>query len=250
MSSQTYSSAANQPRLLPVWLTPTLLIFGVLAALITEPVVNANHERFFTATGLPPFPPELLWRVFWDNVYNHSICYGFLGLVTCGLVGLAAGATINVTRAILGAVEGAIVGLLAGAALGVAGWYWSEKVLGTINIDSMIKAILIFVPFWFGLTLVACFLALLITNRLSQFSKTILPALAYVTAAVVIYVGVITVVFPADWPGQRLIPEFARVRLVLEVTGCLGLVASVLAMLRATNRVETKIESPMETATS
>ena len=108
---------------------------------------------------------------------------------------------------------------------------------------------MIFVPFWYGLTLAACFLALLITNKLSHFAKTILPALAYVTVAVVIYVGVVTVAFPAEWPGQRLIPEFARVRLVLEVTGCLGLMATVLAILRATNRVETKMESAMESVT-
>ena len=236
------SSASIQPRNFPAWLTPTLFILGLLAALVAEPVVSANRERFFTATGLPPFPPALMWKVFWDNVYNHAICYGFLGIVTCGLVGLAAGATIRPMRAILGAVVGSVVGLFAGVTLGVSGWYLSERVLESSYMDSIYKAILIFVPFWFGLTLAACFVALLVTNKLNHFASTVFPSLAFVIAAVVVYIGVVTALFPSDWPG-RIIPEFGRVRLVLEITGCLGLAGAVLAVMRASSRVEKKIES-------
>ena len=241
MSSQIDTSTSTQPRGFPSWLTPTLLVFGLLAALVTEPVVSANRERFFTATGLPPFPPKLLWQVFWDNVYNQAICYGFLGIVTCGLVGLATGATLHRMRAIFGAVVGSVVGLVAGVTLGVSGWYLSDRVLASSNMDSMYKAILIFVPFWFGLMLAACFVALLVTNKLSHFASTVLPSLAYVIAAVVVYVGIVTAIFPSDWPG-RIIPEFGRVRLVLYITGCLGVAGAVLATLRASSRVEKQIE--------
>ena len=90
--------------------------------------------------------------------------------------------------------------------------------------------------------LAACFVALLVTNKLSHFASTVLPSLAYAIAGVVIYIGVVTAVFPSDWPG-RIIPEFGRVRLVLEITGCLGLAGAVLAVMRASSRVENKIES-------
>lgn len=236
------SSATIQPRNFPAWLTPTLFIFELVAALVSEPIISANRLRFTTATGLPPFPPKLMWQVFWDNVYNHAICYGFLGIVTCGLVGLAAGATIHRMRAILGAVVGSLIGLFTGVILGVSGWYLSERVLGSSDMDSMYKAILIFVPFWFGLTLAACFVALLVTNKLNHFARAFLPSLLYAIAAVVVYIGVVTAVFPSDWPGQ-IIPEFGRVRLVLEITGCLGLAGAVLAVMRASSRVEKKIES-------
>ena len=241
MNSQIEISTKAQPHGIPRWLTPTLLVSGLLAALVTEPVVDANRERFFTATGLPPFPPKLLWQVFWDNVYNHTICYGFLGIVTCGLVGLAAGATIHRMRTILGAVVGSLVGLFAGVTLGVSGWYLSARVLGSSNMDSIYKAIIIFVPFWYVLTLVACFVALLVTNKLSHFASTVLPSLAFAIAAVVVYIGVVTAVYPSDWPG-RIIPEFGRVRIVLYITGCLGLAGAVLAALRASNRVEKQME--------
>jgi len=108
--------------------------------------------------------------------------------------------------------------------------------------DSIYKAILIFVPFWFGLTLAACFVALLVSNKLSHFASTVLPSLAYAVAAVVVYIGVVTAVFPSEWPG-RIIPEFGRVRLVLEITGCLGVTGAVLAALRASSRVEKKIDN-------
>lgn len=242
MSNQIDMTASKQPGSFPAWLTPVLLLFGLLAALVTEPVVSANRERFFTATGLPPFPPKLMWQVFWDNVYNHAICYGFLGIVTCGLVGLATGASIHWMRAILGAVIGSVVGLFVGVTLGVSGWYLSERVLGSSNMDSMYKAILIFVPFWFVLTLAACFVALLVSNKLGHLEIAVLPSLAYAIAAVFIYIAVVTAVFPSDWPG-RIIPEFGRVRLVLEISGCLGVAGAVLAVLRASSRVQKKIES-------
>ena len=108
--------------------------------------------------------------------------------------------------------------------------------------DSMYKAILIFVPWWFGLSLAACFVTLLVTDKLRHFTRAFLPSLVYSLAAVVVYIGVVTAVFPSDWPG-RIIPEFGRVRLVLEITGCLGLVGAVLAVMRASSRVENKIES-------
>ena len=242
MSSQIDHTASKQPVGFPAWLTPTLLLFGLFAALVSEPVVSANRERFFTATGLPPFPPKLMWQVFWDNVYNHAICYGFLGVVTCGLVGLATGATIHRMRAILGTVVGSVVGLFAGVALGVSGWYLSNRELDSSNMDSIYQAILIFVPFWFGLTLAACFVALLVTKKLGHIASAVLPSLAFAIASVFVYIGVVTAIFPSDWPG-RIIPEFGRVRLVLEITGCLGVAGAVLAVLRASSRVEKKIES-------
>jgi hypothetical protein len=239
MNSQTDPSVRTQSTSIPAWLLPTLIVFGLLAALGTEPVVNSNRERFFTPTGLPPFPPELMWKVFWDNVYNHTICYGFLGVITCGLVGLAAGASVSPMKAILGGITGALVGLFAGALLGVGGWYLSERVLGTSDLDSMIKALLIFIPFWFGLACTASFVALFLAKRLRYFARTVANTFAFAVFAVIAYIGIVTVAFPTDWPG-RIIPEFARVRLVLEITGCLGVVTAAFGALSASDHMERK----------
>lgn len=232
--SDTTVDALSPPALnSPAWLTPALLVLGLVAALVAEPVFQANRERFFTATGLPPFPPKLMWKVFWDNVYNHSICFGFLGMVLCGFMSMAVGNAIHLNRAVYGMIIGSLVGLIAGPALGMFGWYISERMLANnFDIDSVIKAILIFLPFWFGLGLAACFSALLVTRKLKHFMRAVLPSMVFAIIAVFLYVGIVTVAFPTDWPG-RIIPEYARTRIVLCITGCLGVAAAVIATMRA-----------------
>jgi hypothetical protein len=229
-SSETTTTPAGKP--LPAWLVPGLFVAGLVTAVASEPVIAANRERFFTATGLPPFPPALMWKVFWDNVYNHSICYGFMGLMLFGLIGALVGLTISPVRAVMGLVVGAIVGVIGGALLGTMGWLITDKVLGTSNMDSIFKAIIIFIPFWFGMAIVGCLVALFAGNRLRLVAKTIKPAIVYAAIATALYVAIVTVLFPSDWPG-RIIPEYARIRIVMEITGCLGVVTAVLMLLRA-----------------
>lgn len=232
-SDTTVDAPSTPSRNSPVWLTPSLLVLGLVAGLVAEPVFQANKERFFTATGLPPIPPALMWKVFWDNVYNHSICFGFLGMVVCGFMSMAVGLAIHSNRAVYGMIVGSLVGLLAGPALGMFGWYISERLLANnFEIDSVIKVLLIFFPFWFGLSLAACFAALLVRRKLSHFLRAVLPSMIFTIISVFLYVSIITIVFPSDWPG-RIIPEHAHTRIVLNITGCLGVAAAVLATIRA-----------------
>jgi len=224
---------------LPAWLVPALFVCGLMAAIVSEPVIAANKERFTTATGLPPFPPELMWRVFWDNLYNHTICYGFVGLVTSGLICAAVGLSVNVSRAVFGLVVGALVGVVVGSALGIFGWFLAERVFVSNNIDSLLEALLIFIPFWVVLGFAVCCVALLACRRLDLLKHAIQPSIVYGVAAVICYVGIATLVFPSDWPG-RIIPEFARLRIVLGITGCLGIAAAVLATLRKQKMVPIK----------
>jgi hypothetical protein len=220
-----------QPLALPVWLLPVLIVLGIAAGIASEPVIDANRERFFTATGLPPFPPALLWKVFRDNVYNHSICYGFVGFITCALFSLVSGSLRSPGKAIQGLLLGAIVGVVSGAILGTVGWYWSDKILVPIQLDSIINAFLIFIPFWFCLSMIAAALALFLNGRLGNIGKVVRPAFIYSSIATFVYVAIVTMGMPGDWPG-RIIPEFARVRIVLEVVGCVAVAMTVYKALR------------------
>lgn len=232
MSASAVSSTDVDAKPLPAWLAPGLIVVGLATGLASEPVISAYRERFTTAMGLPPFPPELLWKVFWDKIYNHSICYGFLGLMLVGLIGAVAGFTHSPTRGVLGLVVGAVVGLVSGAFMGIIGWLIMSKLLGTSSLDSMLQAVIIFIPFWFGMATAASAVALFAAKRLDLASQIPKSAIIYPTIATIIYVAIITVLFPSDWPGQ-IIHEFTRVRLVLQITGCVGVALAVFTLLRA-----------------
>ncbi len=239
MSDVAVEQPSSKPkaRAVPVWLLPALIVAGLIVAVASEPVIAANRERFFTATGLPPFPPELLWKVFWDNVYNHSICYGFVGIALCGLLGMVAGAVSGPAQAVKGLLIGAVLGIVAGIVIGVSGWYWSNKILDRFEFDSLLKAVLIFVPVWFAFSLVTSWLALFANGRVGLFKKAFKPAIVFASLATFAYVAVVTVILPSDWPGY-ILPEHARVRIVLELTGCVGVALATFGALRIPDATE------------
>lgn len=223
-SNQLESHSGQTASALPSW----FLVAGSAAALAgsicSEMVTNANKERFFTPTGLPPFPPELLRKVLWNNIYNHSICFGFLGSVLCGVLILVAVGTKSPAKGIVGLLLGGVAGLILGAAVGILGYFITETVQ-QMNIDNILKAIVIYLPVWLVLSLVTTWISASLVKLPNGFRRAFQASLITTLCTVVIYPLLVTAIFPSDWPG-RIIPEFARTRLTSYIIGSLGIVVA------------------------
>ena len=225
------NATVQDRRRLPGWFTPAIFVAGLVAAILTEPAVNANHDRFYTDLGLPPWPDELLWRAFIDEVKNHSICYGVLGMATVGLIAMVVGAIRSPLRAVITLVASGIVGLCLGAAVGIGGWYLDERILRIMDIDSILKAFIIFIPLWLIIMFATNVCSLLAIGRSALMGKAFINSLFYSIIAVVVYVAIITFAYPTDWPGL-IVPEFSHARWVLYIAGCLGASLSVFSTIR------------------
>lgn len=218
--------APSQVTRLPGWLLPTLIVAALIATYVSEVIVNANKERFFTPTGLPPFPPELLRKVMWDNIYNHSICYGALGAVTCGLLTMIASGIAGPARAIAGFVVGSTLGLVSGAAVGVLG-YFITSTLQPMNLESILMAMIIFAPVWSVLGIVTCGTTVFLVGRPDLLGKAVGMAFVMALFTVILYPLAVTIAFPAQWPG-RIIPEFPHARLTCYGIGSICIAVAII----------------------
>lgn len=248
MSTMQEVSQAKPAFALPAWYLPVISAAAIVAAIASEVCTNANQKRFFTPEGLPPFPPELLREIMWNNIYNHSICFGFMGAVTCGLLVMITAGLAGPGRAMLGFVVGSLAGLLLGAAAGVAG-YFITQALQPMNMESILMAMLIFAPLWGLLGLVTNVASVRLLGRSDLTSKAIQMCVLATLATVLIFPLVTTIVFPADWPG-RIIQEHPRTRLVCYVIGVLGMVGSLYFTLKRPKSEVTQAEPQAEPAVS
>lgn len=220
------SDASIKRNSIPTWYIIVMIIAALVAAYFSEMVTNANKERFFTATGLPPFPPELLRKVMWDNIYNHSICFGFLGSILVGLYAMVTGCVVSPARGIVGFIVGSTLGLVIGAGAGVMGYFISDS-LQTLRWESILKAMIIFMPVWSLLGVTATVVCTILAGRAKLIGKAIGMAIAMAMLTGIAYPMFVTFAFPSDWPGL-IIPEFARSRLACVVIGNLCIVAAIL----------------------
>jgi hypothetical protein len=224
---QEKTQATTNVRL-PGWYLPVMIGAAIVAAVLSEVCTNANKERFFTPEGLPPFPPELLREIMWNNIYNHSICFGFLGAVTCGLLTMITASLAG--RAMLGLVLGSVSGSVVGALLGVAG-YFLTKVLQPMNIESILTAMIIFTPLWGLLGLLTSITSMCLLGRSDLIGNAIQKSIIATVCTVLIFPLIVTIAFPTDWPG-RIIQEFPRTRLVCYGVGAIGMACALFFALR------------------
>ncbi|MCA9193464.1 MAG: hypothetical protein KDB03_16945 [Planctomycetales bacterium] len=216
-SSVTTAQASSQQQL-PGWVLPALVVAGLAAAFVGELVIDANKERFYTPEpGLPPFPPEFIRERMWNNIFNHSICYGFLGLICVSLVNLVIGGLAGATRSFWGFLLGSTSGLVFGVATGVGGYFISTT-LQQIDIEGVLKAMAIFLPFWFVTMLLSGLIALHLIGMLRKPGNAITFALLFSILACVAYPIFVSVAFPTEWPGI-IIPEFKTSRLSCYIIG-------------------------------
>ncbi|MCA9126677.1 MAG: hypothetical protein KDB22_06320 [Planctomycetales bacterium] len=238
MNTSASDPAAPKKPTVPTWYLVCLILASFLIAYVSELVTAENKERFFTATGLPPFPPELLLKVMWDNIYNHSICFGFLGAVLCGTLTMISGGLVGPARAISGFLLGSAFGLVMGAAAGITGYFISDS-LTEQKIDSIIKAVIVFTPVWAIIGSVASACSMLILGRLALIPKAIGMSIAMALFAAITYPLIVTALFPNDWPGV-IIPEFARTRLVCFAVGGLCVSLGIVFTLQPAKEQRTK----------
>ncbi len=215
---------------LPKWYLPVMIFVALGAAYLSEIFTNANKERYFTPEGLPPFPPELLREIMWNNIYNHSICFGFLGAVLCGSLAMITAGLAGPSRAVVGFVLGSAAGLVGGALTGTAG-YFITKTLQPMDIESILMAMVVFAPLWFVLGAITTIGSIWILGQQDWFGRALQMTLAATLAIVIIYPLVVTIAFPSDWPG-RIIPEFARTRLTCFGLGSVGIALAMYLTLR------------------
>ena len=228
--SLAMSTSSTSRSSLSLWLAPFLLVAAVIAAYAGELVTANNKERFFTPEGLPPFPPELLREIMWNNIFNHSICYGSLGAFVCGLVAMVASGLAGPARAFVGFVVGSIMGLILGAATGSLG-YFLTKYLQPRDIESIFMAMIIFAPVWLALAITSSVTTVLAIGRAHLIGKAIVNSLAMAGFATILFPFFVTFVFPSDWPG-RIIPEHSRSRLSCYIIGSLCIAVSVWLTVR------------------
>ncbi len=224
------ASQATSNIRLPGWYLPVMIGVAIGAAILSEVCTNANKERFFTPEGLPPFPPELLREIMWNNIYNHSICYGFLGAVTCGLLTMITAGLAGPGRAMLGFVLGSAAGLIVGALAGVAG-YFLTKTLQPMNIESILMAMVIFAPLWGLLGVITSLTSIWLIGRTDLTGKALQMSLVATLSTLLIYPLIATIAFPSDWPG-RIIPEFPRTRLVCYGIGAISMACALFFTLK------------------
>jgi NhaP-type Na+/H+ or K+/H+ antiporter len=235
------SESTNSEIRLPSWYLPTMIAIAIGAAIVSEFCTNANKERYFTPTGLPPFPPELLRKVMWDNIYNHSICYGFLGAVICGLLAMITGGLAGPGRAVVGFVVGSALGLVGGVLTGVAGHFVTQR-LQEMEVESILAAMIIFAPVWGILGLITTVLSLMLVKRRGLIAHAVMMTLVATLCAILLYPLVVTLAFPGDWPG-RIIPEFTRSRVVCYVIGMVSMAFAVYFSIKGPKPKPTKVEA-------
>ncbi len=226
---------------LPGWYLPAMIGVAIVATVLSEVCTNANQRRFFTPEGLPPFPPELLRKIMWNNIYNHSICFGFLGAITCGLLTMVTGGLSGAGRAMVGFVVGSAVGLVVGALAGVAG-YFLTKTLQPMDMESILMAIIIFAPLWGLLSLVTILVSLWLVGRADLMGDAIQKSLIATVCTLLIFPLLVTIAFPTDWPG-RIIQEFPRTRLVCYGVGSISIVCALYFVLKGRKKAVEQAET-------
>ena len=224
---------------LPSWYLPVLFGAAIVAAALSEVCTNANQKLFFTPEGLPPFPPELLREIMWNNIFNHAICFGFLGAVTCGLLTMITASLAG--RGILGLVMGSVVGLVVGGLLGVLG-YFLTTTLQPMNLESILMAMIIFAPLWGLLGLLTSIMSMRLLGRSDLISNAIQKSLIATVCTVLIFPLIVTLVFPTDWPG-RIIQEFARTRLLCYGVGTLGMACALFFALKGRKAAAEQVQA-------
>ncbi len=239
MQEKTQASSSFR---VPGWYLPALFGAAIVAAGLSEVCTNANKERFFTPEGLPPFPPALLREIMWNNIYNHSICFGFLGAVTCGLLTMITASLAG--RGILGLILGSVVGLVVGALVGVAG-YFITKTLQPMNMESILMAMIIFAPLWGILGLLTSTMSMWLLGRSDLIGNAIQKSLIATVCTLIIFPLIVTLAFPTDWPG-RIIQEFPRTRLVCYAVGGIGMACALYFALKG-RKVAAVEQIPAET---
>ncbi len=216
---------------LPYWLIPSTTLVSLVAGIVSELIIDANKRRFWTnEPGLPPFPPEFIRERMWNQIYNHIICYGALGAILCGLLGLVIGSAINSSRGIMGFVTGSLAGLVVGAGLGVVGHFVSES-LQQATIEGMFKAIIIFTPLWIAICLAATLSTLVIIKRMDLLGKAVVMSICFGLLASILYPLFVSILHPLSWPGI-IIPEHRAARLACCVLGSLCTATAVLLTLK------------------
>ena len=233
-------------RTIPIWYLPVMIVVALGTAYLGELITNAYKNRFFTPEGLPPFSPALLREIMWNNIYNHSICYGFLGAVTCGLLTMITAGLAGPGRAITGFVVGSTLGLVGGVATGVLGYFVTAK-LQPMNIESILMAMLVFAPVWGMLGAITSMTSVMLLGRSDLIVRALQMTLAMTLCTIVVYPLLVTMAFPSDWPG-RIIPEFPRTRLACFGIGSVGMALALFLTLRnlnpAANRTENQESEP------
>ncbi len=240
---QEKTQAPSNVRL-PGWYLPALFGAAIVAAVLSEVCTSANKERFFTPEGLPPFPPELLREIMWNNIFNHSICFGFLGAVTCGLLTMITASLAG--RGILGLVLGSVVGLVVGAGVGVAG-YFLTKTLQPMNMESILMAMIIFAPLWGILGSITSIMSMRLLGRPDLTGKAVKQSLIATVCTLLIFPLIVTLAFPTDWPG-RIIQEFPRTRLVCYGVGALGMACGIFFALKSRKIAAEKVQAETNVA--
>lgn len=225
-----------------------LVVAALIGAYLSELVVDANKERFYTPEpGLPPFPEEFLIERMWNYIYNHSICYGGLGAIMCGLLCAVAGFFRGVSSGIVGLIAGTIVGLVLGVATGVAGHFISEALFPS-TLESMFKAMMIFSPLWLVLSLAGTTISALVTGKKGAIVRAIVPSIMGAIIATVAYPILVSILFPVEWPGLSL-PLASSVRLTCYVVGALSIVGAILLTLKEPGKeAKVAVESAPEPA--
>ena len=226
---------------LPIWYLPVMIVLALGTAYLSELITNAYKNRFFTPEGLPPFSPALLREIMWNNIYNHSICYGFLGAVTCGLLTMITAGLAGPGRAITGFVVGSTLGLVGGVATGVLGYFVTLK-LQPMHIESILMAMVVFAPVWGMLGAITSVTSVMLLGRSDLIGRALQMTLAMTLCTILIFPLVITMAFPTDWPG-RIIPEFARTRLTCFGIGSVGMAIALFLTLRNLNPAASRTEN-------
>ena len=241
-----HETPSGPVRTIPIWYLPVMLVVAIGTAYLSELCTNANKARFFTPEGLPPFSPALLREIMWNNIGNHSICYGFLGAVTCGLLTMITAGLAGSGRAITGFVVGSTLGLVGGVLTGVLGHFVTVK-LHPMHIESILMAMVIFAPVWGLLGAITSVTSVILLRRSDLIGKALLMTFAMTLCTILLYPLVVTLAFPSDWPG-RIIPEFPRSRLVCFGIGSVCMVLGLFLTIRSPKPVSSAKDKTLEPA--
>lgn len=203
------------------WLLPALLLSAGLAGYLGEQVIVANQSRFFTPEpGMPPWPDEYLAKQRWDNMRNHAIGFGGLGVMLLALIGLWIGLARSVPRAMVGLVIGGLLGMLAGIVTGAVGYIASARLLTSL-MEGSFKAIIIFGPIWIVFCCVTTLFSALLAGVRAGVTRAFVIGLIAACAATFLYPLVSIIIFPIGRP-ELIVPEHTGVRYSAYLIGSLS----------------------------